>query len=485
MRNIRFIFIWLMSALFALILLGCETQHEQKKRKKDEVAVSENVLDRIVKRGKLVALTDYNSVNYYIYRGEPMGYQYELLKRFTDHLGIRLELRIEENLAKGFKLLDSDEVDLIAMGLTVTGKRKTQFDFTDPIIITRQVLVQQMPEGWQRMATRDEIENQLLRSSLDLAGKTIHVEAGSIFKKRLETLMDEIADTIYIIEDKREVEDLIGAVARGEIAYTVADEHIALINERVFPGIDVKTPLSFPQKLAWAVKKTPEKQLLEEINLWLDQFGKTLEARVIYNKYFQSNRVRYLAKSEYTSFNAGRLSVYDETIKEVAAAIGWDWRLLASLIYQESEFKPDAVSWAGAYGLMQLMPVVMEQFGIDSTAAPEDQIRVGGRFIQYLDRQIPETVTDSTERIKFVLAAYNAGVGHVLDARRLAKKYKKNPDVWTGETDFFMRNKSKPAFYHDSVVYYGYARGEETFAFVEQILDRYDHYKNLIAEQTN
>ncbi|MBU2466780.1 MAG: transglycosylase SLT domain-containing protein, partial [Bacteroidetes bacterium] len=317
---------------------------------------------------------------------------------------------------------------------------------------------------------------------LELAGKTIHVEAGSIFKKRLETLMDEIADTIYIIEDKREVEDLIAAVANGEIEYTIADEHIALINERIYPDIDAKMPISFPQKLAWAVKKEQDKALLNEINQWLQSYNNTLEARVIYNKYFKNNRVRYLAKSEYTSFNQGRLSAFDETIKAVANEIGWDWRLLASLIYQESEFNPDAVSWAGAYGLMQLMPVVMEQFGIDSTASPEEQIRIGGKFIQYLNRQIPASVTDSAERIKFILASYNAGVGHVLDARRLAKKYKKDPDVWTEQTDFFLLNKSKPAFYHDSVVYYGYARGEETYAFVEQITDRYDHYRNLILE---
>lgn len=483
--KIKAFFFLFLQVLIVLVFFSCEESKREKQLEQQTDLSSQEVLERIIKRGKLVALTDYNSVNYYIYRGEPMGYQYELLKKFTEYLGIRLELRIEENLEKGFKLLEDGEVDLIAMGLTVTGKRRAQFDFTDPIIITRQVLVQQMPEGWQQMATRDQIENQLLRSSLELAEKTIHVEAGSIFKKRLETLMDEIADTIYVVEDQREVEDLIGAVARGEIEYTVADEHIALINERVYPGVDVKMPISFPQKLAWAVKKTPQQQLLNEINLWLAKFGDTFEARVIYNKYFQSNRVRYLAKSEYTSFNAGRLSDYDPIIKEVAQSIGWDWRLLASLIYQESEFKTDVVSWAGAYGLMQLMPVVMEQFGIDSTASPEDQIRIGGKFIQYLDRQIPETITDSVERIKFVLAAYNSGVGHVLDARRLAKKYNRNPDVWTGETDFFMRNKSKPAFYHDSVVYYGYARGEETYAFVEQIVDRYDHYKNLIAEQNN
>ncbi len=482
MLKIRLFMVGFLVALSLIFLTGCNENQPEIEAKEQMESAAEEVLNRILQRGKLVALTDYNSVNYYIYRGEPMGYQYELLRKFTEHLGLRLELRIEENLEKGFELLQEGDVDLIAMGLTVTGKRRAQFDFTNPIIITRQVLVQQMPEGWQQMTTRDQIESNLLRSSLELAGKTIHVEAGSIFKKRLETLMDEIADTIYIIEDKREVEELIGAVARGEIAYTVADEHIALINERVYPGVDVKMPLSFPQKLAWAVKKIPEKQLLNEINLWLDQFGNTLEARVIYNKYFQSNRVRYLAKSEYTSFNEGRLSVYDETIKEVAEVIGWDWRLFASLIYQESEFKPDAVSWAGAYGLMQLMPVVMEQFGIDTTASPEEQIKIGGKFIQYLNRQIPASITDSAERIKFVLAAYNSGVGHVLDARRLAEKYNKNPDVWTGQTDFFMLNKSKPAFYHDSVVYYGYARGEETYAFVDQIMDRYDHYRNLIVE---
>ncbi|MDY0076907.1 MAG: transporter substrate-binding domain-containing protein [Bacteroidales bacterium] len=482
---LKTVHIFLKIVFFAVVLslwsCASDTNRKADNAKKDKKEQADK-LQQIINRRKLVALTDYNSINYYIYRGEPMGYQYEMLEKFTKHLGIQLELRIEENLEKGFKLLEKGDVDVIAMGLTVTGKRKSQFDFTDPLIITRQVLVQRMPKGWQKMSTRDQIERKLLRSSLELAGKTIHVEAGSIFKRRLETLMDEIADTIYIIEDKREVEDLIAAVANGEIDYTVADEHIALINEQVYPGIDTKMPISFPQKLAWALKKEEDKALLNEINLWLNAFNDTFEARVIYNKYFKSSRVRYLAKSEYTSFNEGHLSAYDETIKEVAGEIKWDWRLLASLIYQESEFKPEVVSWAGAYGLMQLMPVVMEQFGIDSTASPEEQIRIGGKFIQYLDRQIPASVTDSTERIKFILASYNAGVGHVLDARRLAKKYKKNPNVWTGETDFFMLNKSKPAFYHDSVVYYGYARGEETYAFVEQITDRYDHYRNLIVE---
>lgn len=467
--------------MLAVVWVSCSrNQHDQLES--SENPAEKSTLDRVLQRGRLIALTDYNSVNYYIYRGEPMGYQYEMLRALTGHLGVRLEVRIGDKLTQSFEALHNAEVDLLALGLTVTRERQREFDFTDPIMVTRQILVQRLPDNWRSMATRDEIESHLVRSSLDLAGKTIHVQEGSIFSKRLETLSDEIGDTIYIVEDKREVEELIAAVSQGEIMYTVADEHMGLVNARYHRNIDVRTPLSFPQRLAWALRKEEPNELLQEINTWLAAFEPTLEARLIHNKYFQGGRIARMALSEFHSLTGGRVSVYDGIIREVAAEIDWDWRLLASLIYQESGFNPNAVSWAGAYGLMQLMPVVMEQFGIDSTASPEEQIRVGGRFLRYLDRQVPESISDSTERIKFILASYNAGIGHVLDARRLAGKYNKDPDIWTDHVDFFMLNKSRPAFYRDPVVYYGYARGDETYGFVIDILDRYEHYRNLLPE---
>lgn len=467
--------------IVAILWASCQRDQHDPLDDNDE-KLEKGTLDRVLQRGRLIALTDYNSVNYYIYRGEPMGYQYEMLQALTDHLGVRLEIRISDNLVQSFESLQNAEVDLIALGLTVTRERQRELDFTDPIFVTRQILVQRMPDNWQSMATRDEIESHLLRSSLDMAGKTIHVQEGSIFKKRLETLSDEIGDTIYVVEDKREVEELIAAVSRGEIMYTVADEHIALVNARYHRNIDVRTPLSFPQRLAWALRKEEPNELLEEINAWLASFEPTLEARLIPNKYFRGSRIARMAQSEFHSLTGGRVSVYDSVIREVASEMEWDWRLLASLIYQESGFNPHAVSWAGAYGLMQLMPMVMEQFGIDSTATAEEQIWVGGRFLRYLDQQIPESISDSTERIKFILASYNAGIGHVLDARRLAEKYNRNPDIWTDHVDFFLLNKSRPAFYRDPVVYYGYARGDETYRFVNDILDRYEHYRNLLPE---
>jgi membrane-bound lytic murein transglycosylase F len=479
MRRIAFHLSGIISFIVFLIFFGaCTQEKEQVQQSATEESVSS--LDVILSSGRIQVLTDYNSVNYYIYRGEPMGFQYELLKTFSSHLGVRLELKVENNLIKAKKELDEGEAQMIALGITVTGQRMMQYDFSDPILITRQILVQRLPKNRQQMRTRDEIEKELLRNSLEFARKTIHVQQGSIYKKRLETLADEIGDTIYIIEDSRDVEELIRAVSDSEIDYTIADEHMATVLLRNHDNLDIKTPVSFQQKIAWALRKEENNELLAELNTWLNGFQSTTEYRLLYDKYFGAG-IRNRSRSEFHSFTGGKLSSYDETIRKVAADINWDWRLLASLIYQESEFKHQVTSWAGAFGLMQLMPATMEQFGIDTTSSPEVHIEVGGKYLLYLDRLIPETVTDANERIKFTLASYNAGVGHVLDARRLATKYNKNPDIWTDNVDFFMRNKSRPAFYNDPASYYGYVRGEETFMFVEEIMDRFEHYKNLIG----
>ncbi len=467
--------------LFAMLMVSC-----QQAAVKTPVNMESDSLmpafDRIASEGRIRVLTSYSAINYYIYRGEPVGYQYEMLRSLASSLGVRLELSVERDIDEAFRKLADGKAHLLAMDLTVTGSRMKEFDFSDPIFITRQVLVQRLPRNWQLMQTRNELENKMTRSSLELAGKTIHVQAGTVHRKRLEVLAEEIGDTIYIIEDEREPEALLKAVSRGDIPLAVVDEHIAMAFINDYPNLDIKTPLSFQQKVAWAVRKENNNELLNELNDWLRNFMASSESRVLYDKYFGQG-LKQKFRSEYHSFNEGKLSPYDDFIREVAQEIGWDWRLLASLIYQESEFKPSVVSWAGAFGLMQLMPPVMELYGIDQSATPEQQIRVGGKYILYLDRQIPESITDPNERIRFVLAAYNSGVGHVLDARRLASKYNKNPDLWTGNVDFFMRNKSRPAFFNDPASYYGYVRGEETFLFVEQIMERFEHYKNLLPEK--
>jgi membrane-bound lytic murein transglycosylase F len=150
------------------------------------------------------------------------------------------------------------------------------------------------------------------------------------------------------------------------------------------------------------------------------------------------------------------------------------------MIYQESRFNPEATSWAGAFGLMQLMPGTAENYGITNESSPRAQVKAGVKLIQWLDERFREDITDDNERIKFVLASYNIGYGHIQDARRLAEKYGADPDRWSGNVEEWLLKKSDPKYYTDPVVKYGYARGIETFNYVKEVMQRYEHYKNII-----
>lgn len=425
---------------------------------------------------------DYNSTNYFIYRGEPMGYQYELLKLLAEELDVKLEIKVENDIDKNFEMLKKGDCDIIGINLTVTKERSKTIDFTYPHSQTHQVLIQRKPENWTNLS-KDELEANLLRNQLNLAGKVIYVQKGTSYEQRMMNLSDEIGDSIKLIrKSDKEVEELIELVARGEIDYTVADENIALVNQIYYPILDVKTAVSFPQNLAWGLKKGDDLLKLE-IDLWLKEFKKSTKYALIYAKYFKNKRSVKIVESDYYAKNSGKVSGYDNYIKKYSKNVDWDWRLLASLIYQESRFKPNVKSWAGAFGLMQLMPTTAKRFGVNKSSSPESNIKAGVDFIKWLDKRfVKRGITDEEEKIKFVLASYNVGLGHILDARRLAEKNGKNPDVWENNVDDYILKKSKPQYYKDPVVKYGYCRGTETYNYVIEIMDRFEHYKNVIPE---
>ena len=151
---------------------------------------------------------------------------------------------------------------------------------------------------------------------------------------------------------------------------------------------------------------------------------------------------------------------FDALIRAEAAKIGWDWRMLASLIYQESHFKPDLVNEKGAFGLMQLMPVTLEKYGIDYNSSVEEQLAAAGKLLQFFERELPESIADSLERGNFILACYNGGLGHILKARTKAEQQGKNPDVWFGKVEDYVH--------------------KQTYYFVREITKRYSHYKTVI-----
>lgn len=449
--------------------------------KKGNLIISD--LQQIKQRGKLVALTENSSTSYFVYKGEPMGYEYEMLNAFAKHIGVELEIVVVKDMNMVFDQLNRGEADIVAANLTVTKERSAIVNFTEPLLQTRQVLVQRKPDKWQRLPP-GELDKRVIRNVVDLAGKTVHVRKESSFYQRLLNISEETGNKINIslVSGKYDTESLIANVAKGEIEYTVADENVGMINNTYYPNIDIRTPISFPQKIAWAVRKTSP-SLLEELNEWLEKKRKTSHYTFLYNKYFRNSKEAALrAESDFFSKTGGKISIYDELIKKYSKKIEWDWRLLASMICQESRFNPEAQSWAGAYGLMQIIPATAVRYGIDTiSATPLQSIQAGTSFILSLDKYWKDIIKDKKERTKFVLASYNVGLGHVIDARNLAIKYDKNPMLWDNNVADFVLQKANPRIYNDPVCKYGYCRGQEPFNYVKQILKRYEHYKNVIA----
>ncbi|WP_423126283.1 transporter substrate-binding domain-containing protein [Gaoshiqia sp. Z1-71] len=467
--------------IVVLLLAGWSCSNKEKTISGQANVERETEVTRIMKSGKLRVVVDYNSTNYFIYKGKPMGFKYELLQKLAKDMGVKLEISVSNDLEETFEGLNRKQYDLVAKNLTITRKRNDLIDFTIPLEQTRQVLVQRKPKKWREMPPH-AIEDSLIRSQLHLAGKRIHVQKNTAYYRRLVNLSDEIGAEIEIVQDSiYGVEQLVSMVAKGEIDYTVCDENVARVNQSFYPNLDIETPVSFPQNIAWAVRNdSPE--WLSYINSWILDIKASPTYLVLYKKYFENSRSSVMANSDYHSLTGGKISPYDDLIKAESAKIGLDWRFVAAIIYQESRFDSEAISWAGAYGLMQVLPESADLFNIYNFDEPKNNIAVGTKLIKWLDDNFKQDIPDSTERVKFVLAAYNVGLGHVKDAQRLAEKYDRIPIVWTDNVDYFLLSKSIAKYYRDPVVRWGYCRGEEPFNYVNNVLATYRHYRNIIGE---
>ncbi|SKB68208.1 membrane-bound lytic murein transglycosylase F [Salegentibacter holothuriorum] len=439
-------------------------------------------LEAIKEDGVLHAITIYNSTSYFLYKGMPMGFEYELLSRLAKNLGLKLKITVAEDIDDLFEMLNNGKGDLIAYGLTITEPRKNLVSFTENHYVTHQALVQRMPDNWRSLPGY-KIDKQLISNTLELIDNTVWVRENSSYAERLKNLQDEIGAEIPIehIEGNIPTDEIIRMVVDGEIERTIADYNIASINKTYYPILNVDTRVSFSQRIAWAVRQNSP-DLLKAINKWINKEKELDDYYVIYNKYFKNTRSnRSRIKSDFYSKNSNKISKYDDIIKENASKIGWDWRFLSSQVYQESRFDPTAESWAGATGLIQLMPATAKEVGVSNNYNPQENIRGG---VKYLDKMRDnfETVEDSIQKVKFTLAAFNCGAGHVYDAMRLAEKNGKNPNIWDENVEEYILKLKDKKYYLDDVVRHGFVRGTEPYNYVRDIFLRYDHYKQFIEE---
>ncbi len=423
----------------------------------------------VIARDTLIVVTATNSTDYFVYRGNPMGFQLDLLRDYAEYLGVELKVIVENSMERSIALMLSGQCDMIAQRRLSGMYRLSLITYSDALADAQLVLVQRRGS---RPAER----------FCDLGGDTLFVARSAGIANYLQRIAGEEGCNIYICEiDSLDTEQMMAAVADGQIQATVVDENIAVLYSNYYHNLYISEYLGEPLHISWALPRYSTR-MLDTVNAWIELRSNDRIIEKTYSRYFRhrygENGIDY---SEYIN-NKDRISPFDDLIKLYATRLGWDWRLLASLIYQESHFDPNAVSWAGAIGIMQLMPQTAARFGIDSTSDVGDHIAAGVDYLKYLDQNIPESVCDSADRIKMVLAAYNMGFSHVNDAIALAHKYGRNHDVWDNHVEDFMMRLSDPRFYTDSVVSSGYCPGKLAVAFVDEIFERYRHYCNIVEQ---
>ena len=267
-------------------------------------------------------------------------------------------------------------------------------------------------------------------------------------------------------------------MAEGEIDLTLVDSHRAELAALFEPRLTLGLALEPTVQLVWAVGPL-RADLKRELDAFLDAGYRGLEFNSLYNKYFV-NRRRQARQREHR-VTGDELSQYDALVKPAADAEDFDWRLIVAQMYQESGFDPDTVSFAGARGLMQVMPRTAEELGVDPDrlAVPEVGIDAGVRYLAWVRERFPDLPPG--EQLWFALAAYNAGPGHVRDARRLARQLGLDGSLWFGHVEEAMKRLSDPQYANRAA--YGYVRGSEVTRYVRDIRDLYrgyvDHFVQL------
>ncbi|HMK73314.1 MAG TPA: transporter substrate-binding domain-containing protein, partial [Myxococcaceae bacterium] len=420
-------------------------------------------LDSIVERGELRVITRNNGVSYYLEGGQPRGFHYELASMLAKKLHLRLAMVVPPAHDQMVPWLLEGRGDVIAASYTVTEERARLVAFSRPYLQVQELVVQRASEP--RLTELSQLE-----------GRRISVRAGSTYAQALARLQPRIHFTVVMAPEDMETEELIDQVATGKADLTIADSHVLKAELLWRNDVVAAFPLEPDRRfdLAFAVR-VGNPQLLAALDSFLKTADRSLEFNLAYKRTFESRPNQTVPRAELTG--AGTVSAYDAIFQKYAPRYGFDWRLTAAQAYQESHFNPKAKSRDGAVGLLQILPRTARSLGFVHLTDPEECTHAGIAYLAELMSQLePELALH--QRVRFALAAYNAGMGHVTDARRLARELGLDPNRWFGSVEKAMLELQKPVHYRRAR--YGYARGTEPVRYVSQIQTRYEQYLALV-----
>ena len=419
----------------------------------------------------LKVVTLYGPTSYFDYREEPMGIDYENVRRFAEDEGLVLQVHTVNNIRELIEHLESGKAHLAAYPVPSISEYNSKVIHCGSKEITRQVLVQRKGAD-------------MIEDVTQLIGKDVYVEENSKYHFRLLNLDEELGGGIGIKPLKSDTivsEDFLQMVSRGDIDYAVVDSNIASLYQPAFPNLDVSLPLSADQAASWAVAPGLD-SLAVKIDRWENKSHSSEFVREIYKRYYDralredfDTNLSYFKK---LNLSKGKpVSNYDDIFRRYASVSGYDWRLLAAIAYCESRYNPTVESRFGAYGLMQMMPSTARALGVEPSQLgnPDLNVKAAAKLLSKLDSSLKGKVEDPKERMKLVVAAYNSGLGHIYDSIALAQKYGLDAGKWTGNVSVSALMKARPEYYNDPVVKNGYFRGRETVDFVDHVMSIYDY----------
>ena len=416
-------------------------------------------LERVKEDGVLRVITRNSPATYFQDRNGETGFEYELVKRFAEDLGVELKIETSDNLDELFDQMQKpDGPVLAAAGLIDTEQRKKQVRFSRPYLdVTPQVIYR---NGQSRPTDAG-----------DLVGKRITVLKGSSHAEQLAALKLKNPAIEYEESDAVEVVDLLRMVDEGQIDLTLVDSNELAMNQVYFPNVRVAFDLGEGREQRWAVALGEDNSLLNEVNSFLDKVQKNGTLQRLKDRYYgHVDVLGYVGAYTFAQHLQERLPKYEKHFQTFAKKEQVDWRLLAAIGYQESMWQASVTSKTGVRGLMMLTQNTAQAMGVANRLDAKQSIQGGAKYFAYVKDQLDDKIKEP-DRTWFALASYNIGSGHLDDARKLAENEGLNPNKWLDVKKMLPRLSQKKWY---SKTRYGYARGGEPVSFVANIRRYYD-----------
>jgi membrane-bound lytic murein transglycosylase F len=438
----------LASLLLLIILMSCSKEERR--------------LQQIVDSGKIRVLTRNSALTYYENRdGEIEGFEYDAMMAFAQWLGVEVEFIVMDGHEEVMEAMKLEKADIAASGLSITPERKKKYLFSDGYLKVRQEILCH-PE-------------HKIKTPQDLIGKKIVVASSSSYEEDLKILKKEIPELQWSSEAEVEHYQLFESISKKKIDCTLVDNNIIAVYRRYFPELKDSITIGTPKWLGWMMARY-NRGLQQKMNEWLNLESNKERFKVLNDKYY--GHTKEFDPYDIKIFKARikkRLIKYKDTLIKASKIIGWDWKLLAAIAYQESHWRPYAKSPTGVRGFMMLTRATAKQVGVKNRLDPDESIIGGAKYLKTIEERLPGYI-QGEDRIWMTLASYNVGYAHVRDAWGVAAWFEKNPNRWNAVREVLPMLAKKKIYKR---LPHGYARGLEPVVYVDRIRSYYDLLKRF------